>query len=62
MPTFRNHTHCQVARKANIRPKLVNKYVFSNAFLPTLKTNFFGNDSDSIDGNTSHNRLLNRKK
>ena len=31
------------------RPKLVNKYVFANAFLPTLKTIFFGNSSASIE-------------
>jgi len=40
------------------RPKLVNKYVFANAFLPTLKTIFFGNSSSSIEWILNCNELI----
>jgi hypothetical protein len=40
------------------RPKLVKEYAIANAFLPTLKTNFFGNVSTSIERFKDYNKLI----
>jgi hypothetical protein len=40
------------------RPKLVKEYAIANAFLPTLKTNFFGNSSASIERFKDYNKLI----
>lgn len=40
------------------RPKLVKEYAIANAFLPTLKTNFFGNGSASIEIFKDNNKLI----
>jgi len=34
--------------------------LFANAFLPTLKTNFFGNDSTPIKDEINSNGLINK--
>jgi len=36
--------------QADPRPKVAKELKTANAFLPTLKTNFFGNGSASIKG------------
>jgi hypothetical protein len=40
------------------RPKLVKEYAIASAFLPTLKTNFFGNSSASIERFKDYNKLI----
>lgn len=40
------------------RPKLVKEYAITSAFLPTLKTNFFGNTSASIERFKDNNKLI----
>lgn len=51
--------HCQVAKKPTAQTKTCQRACLSaNAFLPTLKTNFFGNSSASIELNNNSNKLI----
>ena len=40
------------------RPKLVKEYAIASTFLPTLKTNFFGNSSASIERFKDYNKQI----
>jgi len=46
--------------KPTLKPNFAKEYAIATAFLPTLKTNFFGNDSTPIKDEINSNGLINR--
>ncbi len=50
--------HICNSHEPTLQPKIAKEYVFASAFLPTLKTIFFGNSSVSIEQIYNCKRLI----
>jgi hypothetical protein len=47
--------------KPALKPNFAKEYAIATAFLPTLKTNFFGNSSATIERILDYNKLIMNK-